>query len=183
MNYQKYSLWSTSIQHYPVLHSEQHLTRLSRLQHFTSYVVSPLHTYNTQSLDTDMQRLFYSTWPPSFSSHIKKFLIGEESDGGHWIKRALYICIKRLWYNTMYIDPLLHTYPKSMIPIPLHTSSYVNTRYKKYLLQKINGETLEKRQSTEQGWVYIQCYVQDFPAELGSPGVTRQDICNDHNKF
>ena len=31
----------------------------------------------TQSLDTDMQRLFlfnaffYSTWPPSFSSHIK----------------------------------------------------------------------------------------------------------------
>ena len=23
-----------------------------------------------QSLDTDMQRLFYSTWPPSFSSHI-----------------------------------------------------------------------------------------------------------------
>ena len=41
---------------------------------------------------------FYSTWPPSFSSHIKKevFLIGEESDDGHRIKRALYIGIKRL---------------------------------------------------------------------------------------
>ena len=25
----------------------------------------------SQSLDTDMQRLFYSTWPPSFSSHIR----------------------------------------------------------------------------------------------------------------
>ena len=47
----------------------------------------------TQSLATDMRRLFYSTWPPSFSSHIKK---GEESDDGHRIKRALYIGIKRL---------------------------------------------------------------------------------------
>ena len=26
----------------------------------------------TQSLATDMRRLFYSTWPPSFSSYIKK---------------------------------------------------------------------------------------------------------------
>ena len=53
----------------------------------------------SQSLATDMRRLFYSTWPPSFSSHIKKevFLIGEESDDGHIIKRALYIGIKRLW--------------------------------------------------------------------------------------
>ena len=48
-----------------------------------------------QSLATDMRRLFYSTWPPSFSSHIKK---GEESDDGHRIKRALYIGIKRLWF-------------------------------------------------------------------------------------
>ena len=30
------------------------------------------YAFVTQSLDTDMQRLFYSTWPPpSFSSHIK----------------------------------------------------------------------------------------------------------------
>ena len=27
------------------------------------------YTSNPQSLDNDMQRLFYSTWPPSFSSH------------------------------------------------------------------------------------------------------------------
>ena len=37
---------------------------------------------------------FYSTWPSSFSSHIKK---REESDGGHRIKWSLYIGIKRLW--------------------------------------------------------------------------------------
>ena len=46
-----------------------------------------------QSLATDMRRLFYSTWPPSFSSYIKK---GEESDHGYRIKQTLYICIKRL---------------------------------------------------------------------------------------
>ena len=38
---------------------------------------------------------FYSTWPSSFSSHIK---IGEESDGSHRIKRVLYIGIKRLCF-------------------------------------------------------------------------------------
>ena len=55
-------------------------------------------TWKPQSLATDMRRLFYSTWPPSFSSHIKK---GEESDDGHRIKRALYIGIKRLcWKQT-----------------------------------------------------------------------------------
>ena len=42
----------------------------------------------------------YSTWPSSFSSHI---LIGEESDGGHKIKRALYIGIKRLWFTQKWL--------------------------------------------------------------------------------
>ena len=59
------------------------------------YMTSSINTEKyAQSLATDMRRLFYSTWPPSFSSHIKK---GEESDDGHRIKRALYIGIKRLW--------------------------------------------------------------------------------------
>ena len=59
-----------------------------------------------QSLDTDMQRLFYSTWPPSFSFHIKKV----ESDGGHRIKRALYIGIKRLCIWQVY-DSLKFSHP------------------------------------------------------------------------
>ena len=69
-----------------------------------------------QSLDTDMQRLFYSTWfssymqclfysmwPPSFSFYI--FLIGKESGGGHRIKRALYIGIKRLCFTGNLLAP------------------------------------------------------------------------------
>ena len=39
---------------------------------------------------------FYSTWPPSFSSHVN-MLIREENNGDHRIKRALYIGIKRLY--------------------------------------------------------------------------------------
>ena len=38
-----------------------------------------------------MQRLFIQR------GHRRSLLIGEESDGGHRIKRALYIGIKRLW--------------------------------------------------------------------------------------
>ena len=62
----------------------------------------------SQSLATDMRRLFYSTWPPSFSS----FLIGEESDGGHRIKRALYIGIKRLCPKYTVGNDLLKAKPK-----------------------------------------------------------------------
>ena len=57
--------------------------------------------FGSQSLDADVLRLFYSTWPSSFSSHIKKELLSNrgESDGGHGIKRALYIGIRRLWFG------------------------------------------------------------------------------------
>ena len=45
----------------------------------------------TQSLDTDMQRLFYSTWLPSFSSQLLSYRGGggRENDGGRRIKRVL----------------------------------------------------------------------------------------------
>ena len=50
-------------------------------------------TCNPQLLATDMQRLFLFK-----VAIVVLFLIGE-SDGGHRIKRALYIGIKRLWCN------------------------------------------------------------------------------------
>ena len=55
------------------------------------------------TVDTDMQRLFHSTWSPLLSFHVQKevFLILEENDGGHRIKRALYIGIKRLWLHPL----------------------------------------------------------------------------------
>ena len=52
---------------------------------------------NSQSLDTDMQRLFFIQRGHCRSLPI---LIGVEGDGGHiMIKRALYIGIKRLWWT------------------------------------------------------------------------------------
>ena len=99
------------------------------------------NTFHAQSLATDMRRLFISTWPPSFSSHFKKevFLIGEESDGGHRIKRALYIGIKRLWFHgrpalvqvmawcfqatTHYLNLC---WPRSVLPYDVTGSQWVN---------------------------------------------------------
>ena len=37
-----------------------------------------------QSLATDMRRLFYSTWPPSFSSHIKKEVLSNRGGERRW---------------------------------------------------------------------------------------------------
>ena len=67
--------------------------------------------FKEQSLDTDMQRLFYSTWPPSSSS----FLIREENDGGHRTKRALYIGIKPLCFKAEESSRmiLMHMTPRS----------------------------------------------------------------------
>ena len=50
-------------------------------------------TLETQSLDTDMQRPFLFNVATVV---LFPYLIGEESDGGHRINRALYIGIKRL---------------------------------------------------------------------------------------
>ena len=41
-------------------------------------------TPKAQSLATDMRRLFYSTWPPSFSSHIKKELLSNRGGERRW---------------------------------------------------------------------------------------------------
>ena len=61
-----------------------------------------------QSLDSDMQRLFIQRGHRRSLLMLRKmyFLIWEENDGGHWIKWALYIGIKR---NTPVIDA--HTGP------------------------------------------------------------------------
>ena len=40
--------------------------------------------FRAQSLDTDIQRRFYSTWPPSFSSHIKKELLSKRGGKRRW---------------------------------------------------------------------------------------------------
>ena len=51
----------------------------------------------SQSIDTDMQRLFIQRGRRRSLLMLRKFLIQEEKDGGHRIKRALYIGIERLW--------------------------------------------------------------------------------------
>ena len=58
------------------------------------------HGYDIRNRHIDSQSLVTDRLPPpllSLSLYIKNFfLIGEESDGGHRIKRALYFGIKRL---------------------------------------------------------------------------------------
>ena len=56
-----------------------------------------------QSLATDMRRLFYSTWPPSFSSHIKKE-VTERPNAGNEIPASGAIIMPRNTVTTGTID-------------------------------------------------------------------------------
>ena len=76
-----------------------------------------LHSaFPAQSLATDMRRLFLFNVATVVLPILRKkfFLIGEESDDCHRIKRALYIGIKRLWFPVTNSIQLLKTCDKIM---------------------------------------------------------------------
>ena len=50
----------------------------------TRFILWPSSLSSPQSLATDMRRLFYSTWPPSFSSHIKKEVLSNRGGERRW---------------------------------------------------------------------------------------------------
>ena len=57
----------------------------------------------SQSLATDMQRLFYTTWPPSFSSYIKKE-VTERPNAGNEISASGAVIMPRNTVTTGTID-------------------------------------------------------------------------------
>ena len=62
-----------------------------------------INVHTAQWLDTDMQRLFYSTWPPSFSSHIKKE-VTERPNAGNEISASGAVIMPRNTVTTGTID-------------------------------------------------------------------------------
>ena len=60
-------------------------------------------TCDAQSLATDMRRLFYSTWPPSFSSYIKKE-VTERPNAGNEISASGAVIMPRNTVTTGTID-------------------------------------------------------------------------------
>ena len=50
----------------------------------SAFITRSNMTFQSQSLATDMRRLFYSTWPPSLSSHIKKEVLSNRGGERRW---------------------------------------------------------------------------------------------------
>ena len=71
--------------------------------------------YPAQSLDTDMQRLFYPTWPPSFSSHIKKE-VSERPNAGNEISASEAFTVPRNAVTAGAVDSYESRNTKQKIP-------------------------------------------------------------------
>ena len=74
-----------------------------------------LCTFDAQPLATDMRRLFYSTWPPSFSSYIKKE-VSERPNAGNEISASEAVVVPRNAVTAEAVDSYESRNTKQKIP-------------------------------------------------------------------
>ena len=83
-----------------------------------------------QSLDTDMQRLFYSTWPSSFSFHIDKRWTQNKTGVVHWYQATVRSTYLYLRMSTLHADN------RSKWLNTLLFTIYMQTSYSQVLLRR-----------------------------------------------